>query len=369
MEEITNSLNNTSVSGRLRGRAGNMAPKRKGPKLPMPPLVMPEEGETASRALTQPPRADLDSKATLTINGEKFVCDSSDLEHKRYLGRGAYGVVEEMIHRPSNVILAVKRINATVNNQEQKRLLMDLDINMRSGSCEYTVEFYGALFREGDVWICMEVMEASLDQFYKKLKAHGERIPEAIMKKIARSVVSALHYLHTQLKVIHRDVKPSNILINRAGAVKICDFGISGYLIDSIARTKDAGCKPYMAPERINPTENGNGYDIKSDVWSLGITMMELATGEFPYSKWGSPFEQIKQVVMEVSPKLPADQFSPDFCDFIDKCLNKQVPERWNYVQLLEHPFIKSADADDVDMAKYVNDVIAKYGNLNETSA
>ena len=60
-------------------------------------------------------------------------------------------------------------------------------------------------------------------------------------------VVSALHYLHTQLKVIHRDVKPSNILINKAGAVKICDFGISGYLIDSIARTKDAGCKPYMA--------------------------------------------------------------------------------------------------------------------------
>jgi serine/threonine protein kinase len=331
-----------------------------------PGFKMPEEKD---EKLTKPPRDDLDSKATLTIGGRKFECDASDLEHRRFLGRGAYGVVEEMIHRPSNTILAVKRLNATVNNQEQKRLLMDLDINMRSGSCEFTVEFYGALFREGDVWICMEVMEASLDQFYKKLKLHGERIPENVMGKIARSVVQALHYLHTELHVIHRDVKPSNILINKAGAVKICDFGISGYLVDSIARTKDAGCRPYMAPERINPDNSGNGYDIKSDVWSLGITMMELATGEFPYSKWENPFQQIKQVVLEDSPKLPTSQFSPEFCDFIDKCLNKNNRERWNYSQLMEHTFIKKAAQEEVDMAGYVTDVIHKYGNLNESAA
>lgn len=65
--------------------------------------------------------------------------------------------------------------------------------------------------------------------------------------KISLAVVSALHYLHTKLKVIHRDVKPSNILINRQGQVKMCDFGISGYLVDSVAKTIDAGCKPYMA--------------------------------------------------------------------------------------------------------------------------
>lgn len=70
-----------------------------------------------------------------------------------------------------------------------------------------------------------------------------------ILGKISVAVVKALHYLHS-LKVIHRDVKPSNILINRRGEVKMCDFGISGYLVDSVAKTIDAGCKPYMAPER-----------------------------------------------------------------------------------------------------------------------
>lgn len=124
---------------------------------------------------------------------------------------------------------------------------MDLDISMRSSDCPYTVQFYGALFREGDVWICMEVMDMSLDKFYTKVYKHNRSIPEDILGKIAFSVVSALHYLYSQLRVIHRDVKPSNILINKKGEVKICDFGISGYLVDSVAKTIDAGCKPYMA--------------------------------------------------------------------------------------------------------------------------
>jgi len=78
--------------------------------------------------------------------------------------------------------------------------------------------------------------------------------------------------------------------------VKLCDFGISGQLVDSLAKTIDAGCKPYMAPERIDPAKNKQGYDVKSDVWSLGITMIEVATGDFPYDTWKNPFQQLKQV-------------------------------------------------------------------------
>lgn len=236
---------------------------------------------------------------------------------------------------------------------------MDLDISMRSSACPYTVHFYGALFREGDVWICMEVMDKSLDQFYALVFSQGRTIPEDILGKIAVSVVSALHYLHSQLRVIHRDVKPSNILINRIGEVKMCDFGISGYLVDSVAKTIDAGCKPYMAPERIDPTGNPSQYDIRSDVWSLGISLLELATGKFPYPSWSSPFEQLKQVVKDDPPRLPQPSpFSADFQDLITRCLQKEFGERPNYPSLLEHPFCVLHRDRVTDVASYVQEIL-----------
>lgn len=81
-----------------------------------------------------------------------------------------------------------QRITATVNSQEQKRLLMDLDVSMRTSDCKYTVQFYGALFREGDVWICMEVMDMSLDKFYDKVYKNNREIPESILGVITVAV-------------------------------------------------------------------------------------------------------------------------------------------------------------------------------------
>ncbi|XP_063455242.1 dual specificity mitogen-activated protein kinase kinase 3 isoform X2 [Pan paniscus] len=281
-----------------------------------------------------PPR-NLDSRTFITIGDRNFEVEADDLVTISELGRGAYGVVEKVRHAQSGTIMAVKRIRATVNSQEQKRLLMDLDINMRTVDCFYTVTFYGALFREGDVWICMELMDTSLDKFYRKVLDKNMTIPEDILGEIAVSIVRALEHLHSKLSVIHRDVKPSNVLINKEGHVKMCDFGISGYLVDSVAKTMDAGCKPYMAPERINPELNQKGYNVKSDVWSLGITMIEMAILRFPYESWGTPFQQLKQVVEEPSPQLPADRFSPEFVDFTAQCLRKNPAERMSYLELM----------------------------------
>ncbi|GFY75408.1 hypothetical protein TNIN_128861 [Trichonephila inaurata madagascariensis] len=335
-----------------------MAGKKRPPKLKFVEEIKPPEPIV--------PPGNLDIRTTITVGAKVFEVEADDLETICELGRGAYGIVEKMLHRQSQTEMAVKRITATVNNEEQKRLLMDLDISMRSSDCQYTVQFYGALFREGDVWICMEVMDTSLDKFYPKVYNAGETIPEEVLAKIAFAVVSALYYLHSQLRVIHRDVKPSNILISRGGAVKMCDFGISGYLVDSIAKTVDAGCKPYMAPERINPGPEQRGYDIRSDVWSFGITMYELSMGVFPYKTWTTPFEQLKQVVQDDPPCLPPGRFSERFENFISLCLQKQYVNRPNYPQLLQHEFISSEETHKYDISRYVSFVLDLYERLPE---
>ncbi|XP_064780466.1 dual specificity mitogen-activated protein kinase kinase 4-like isoform X3 [Oncorhynchus masou masou] len=261
----------------------------------------------------------IESSGKLKISTEN-ACDftAEDLRDLGEIGRGAYGSVNQMQHKPSGQIMAVKRIRSTVDEKEQKQLLMDLDVVMRSSDCLYIVQFYGALFRE---------------------------------------TVKALNHLKENLKIIHRDIKPSNILMDRNGNIKLCDFGISGQLVDSIAKTRDAGCRPYMAPERIDPSASRQGYDVRSDVWSLGITLYELATGRFPYPKWNSVFDQLTQVVKGEPPQLCNSedrQFSPKFINFVNLCLTKDESKRPKYKELLKHPFILMYEERFVDVASYV---------------
>uniref|UniRef100_A0A671RT54 mitogen-activated protein kinase kinase n=1 Tax=Sinocyclocheilus anshuiensis TaxID=1608454 RepID=A0A671RT54_9TELE len=268
-----------------------------------------------------------------------------------------YYCLDKMLHVSFNMHYT-ERIRSTVDEREQKQLLMDLDVVMRSSDCPYIVQFYGALFREGDCWICMELMSTSFDKFYKYVYSSlDEVIPEEILGKITLATVKALNHLKENLKIIHRDIKPSNILLDRKGNIKLCDFGISGQLVDSIAKTRDAGCRPYMAPERIDPSASKQGYDVRSDVWSLGITLYELATGRFPYPKWNSVFDQLTQVVKGDPPQLSSSeerQFSPKFINFVNLCLTKDESKRPKYKELLKHPFIQMYEERTVDVASYV---------------
>ncbi|VDD74312.1 unnamed protein product [Mesocestoides corti] len=250
------------------------------------------------------------------------------------LGHGNFAFVQKMRHQKLNCAMAVK----------VQYLFEDLHIIMKS-KFERIVTFYGAIFHESECWICMELMDSSLDKFYKIV--YNERnlaIPEAVLAKITVAIVSALNYLKCELHVIHRDVKPSNVLINKGGDVKLCDFGISGDLVNSLAMTKDVGCKPYMAPERINPDLMSSGYDVRSDVWSLGISLVELATGSFPYPSWRSPFHQLQSVLQSPSPELPPDNkvatpFSPQMREFVNACLQKDLNKRPKYAALMVRQF------------------------------
>jgi len=339
------------MSGAPRGRRG---PRPKFDRFPPIPKNPHQDDLDASAKLN------LSDRVTLTINNQDYQCTTSDLVHIEELGRGAYGVVEKMKHTATNIEMAVKRIRHTVNSTEQQRLLMDLDVSMRLSNYPYTIHFYGALFKEGDVWICMELMRTSLDKFYLMVKEKEQIIPENVLGRICFAVVSALEYLHTNLTVIHRDVKPSNILINCDGVVKLCDFGISGQLVDSLAKTLNAGCKPYMAPERINPQRGETGYDIRSDVWSLGITMVELSCLKFPYSQWTTPFDQLKAVVEEPSPSIPEDRgYSESLHRFVELCLKKDYHERPKYNSLLIDEFITTHEkTPQAEVAVFVTPIL-----------
>uniref|UniRef100_A0A5K3ESQ6 mitogen-activated protein kinase kinase n=2 Tax=Mesocestoides corti TaxID=53468 RepID=A0A5K3ESQ6_MESCO len=301
----------------------------------------------------------------LTIPGvcTDFLFMASDLINEGELGHGNFAFVQKMRHQKLNCAMAVKIVRSVLNERERNKSLKDLHIIMKS-KFERIVTFYGAIFHESECWICMELMDSSLDKFYKIV--YNERnlaIPEAVLAKITVAIVSALNYLKCELHVIHRDVKPSNVLINKGGDVKLCDFGISGDLVNSLAMTKDVGCKPYMAPERINPDLMSSGYDVRSDVWSLGISLVELATGSFPYPSWRSPFHQLQSVLQSPSPELPPDNkvatpFSPQMREFVNACLQKDLNKRPKYAALMELPWYKEANKSTIDLGAYFTEIL-----------
>ncbi|XP_040568097.1 dual specificity mitogen-activated protein kinase kinase 4 [Lepeophtheirus salmonis] len=348
----------------------NMKEKREGLKISFSqpnmrplaglPLSSPETNHSRRFLLYQ--NAHSAGKLKLPPEMNEYEFKAEDLKDEGEIGRGAFGSVNRMSFRQTGTIMAVKRIRSTVDEKEQKELLMDLEVVMKCADCPNIVSFFGAIFKEGDCWICMEIMDISSDKFYKYIyEDMNSRIPENIIGKITVATVFALNYLKERLKIIHRDVKPSNILLDIKGNIKLCDFGISGRLVDSIAKTRDAGCRPYMAPERIDP-QRARGYDVRSDVWSLGITLVELSTGKFPYPKWNSVFEQLQQVVHGDPPKLSPDDgvFTPQFLEFVNTCLIKEERRRPKYDKLLEFPFIKTSKAEEADVAGYVTDFFQK---------
>jgi len=165
----------------------------------------------------------------------------------------------------------------------RKQILRELQI-MHDCSSRHIISFFGAFVADPHICICMEYADkGSLDQIYKRIGA----IDIEVVGQIALAVLEGLTYLYDAHRIIHRDIKPSNILFNSAGEIKLCDFGVSGELINSIADTF-VGTSTYMSPERIQ----GAQYTVKSDVWSLGITLIELALGRFPFSDDDSELEE-----------------------------------------------------------------------------
>lgn len=180
----------------------------------------------------------------------KFLCQKqrmgeihpADLEILGELGAGNGGIVKKVRHKPTQLIMARKLIHLEVRPAIQMQILRELRV-LHDCNFPHIVGFYHAFQKDGEISICMEYMDAgSLDLILKRVG----RIPEAILGKITLAVLKGLQYLHDKHAIMHRDVKPCNILINSSGEIKICDFGVSGQLIDSMANSF-IGTRSYMS--------------------------------------------------------------------------------------------------------------------------
>lgn len=224
--------------------------------------------------------------------------------------------------------------------------------------------YYGATLYNGYLNIYLELMDASVELLYKQwFDGHRNNlpapiIPEVVIRRIAATATRALNFLYNGLRptvsIIHRDVKPSNLLINRTGIVKLCDYNISGFLSNSMCST-NVGCEWYLSPERIQEPEQR--YGVVSDVWSLGVTLLEIALGRHPIYRPPSmsAFELSLTIVSgEFERNLPAG-YSPNFQDFINQCLVTDPTKRPKYEALLKHPFLASdSQADDDEVSSFV---------------
>ena len=281
----------------------------------------------------------------LLINNERIKTSMNDFEDICELGSGTCGLVKKMQHKQSGQLIAVKQMRITGNAEENKRIIMDLDVVLKCHNCENIVSCLGYFISELDVWICMDLMTMCFD---KLLKLTKQPIPEQILGKLSLCTLQALNFLKQTHNVIHRDIKPSNLLINKKGEIKLCDFGISGNLVDSKVQTRNAGCAGYMAPERIKL--DNSEYDIRADVWSLGITLVELATGEYPFKNCSNEFAVMTAILENDPPKLEGDQFSHSFKEFVRLCLIKDVEKRPKYNILLQNSFIQHYKSENVDV-------------------
>ncbi|CUM65006.1 uncharacterized protein PRCAT00002625001 [Priceomyces carsonii] len=308
-------------------------------------------------------KASLHSKGVDFLSGSLFRISLDELEFLDELGHGNYGTVLKVLHKPTGVLMAMKEVRLELDENKFTQILMELEILHKCDS-PYIVDFYGAFFVEGAVYMCMEYMDGgSLDKIYDE--DHGLK-DEPCLAYISECVIRGLKQLKDQHNIIHRDVKPTNILVNTNGKVKLCDFGVSGNLVASLART-NIGCQSYMAPERIkslNPDDST--YSVQSDIWSLGLTILEVAAGHYPYpaETYGNIFSQLSAIVDGEPPKLDPKIFSKEAQLFVKSCLNKNPNLRPSYGTLLNHPWLQKYRDVDPHMDRFVTERVHEMEEL-----
>ncbi|KAJ5246521.1 MAP kinase kinase MKK2/SSP33 [Penicillium chermesinum] len=302
----------------------------------------------------------------LDDEGWHAASEQKKIEELGSLGEGAGGAVTRCKLVGGKTVFALKIITTDPNPDIKKQIVRELNFNKDCAS-DHICRYYGAFMDKstGTISIAMEFCEGgSLDSIYKEVKKLGGRTGEKVLGKVAEGVLNGLTYLHSR-KIIHRDIKPSNILLCRNGQVKLCDFGVSGEFGTKGDANTFIGTSYYMAPERIT----GQSYTITSDVWSLGVTLLEVAQHRFPFPADGTEaqpraglIDLLTYIVRQPIPKLKDEpenniRWSDNFKYFIECCLEKEPPRRATPWRMQEHPWMQDMKNKKVNMANFVAQV------------
>eukprot|EP00049_Salpingoeca_infusionum_P004908 m.85523 g.85523 ORF g.85523 m.85523 type:complete len:452 (+) comp12781_c0_seq3:455-1810(+) len=281
------------------------------------------------------------------------------------LGEGSYGSVHKALRKDTGHTLAVKIVAVDTDLQE---IIKEISI-MQQCNSDQIVKYFGSYFKSKDLWIVMEYCGGGsvADIMRLRKKPLGEKALQPILK----DSLQGLSYLHS-LRKIHRDIKAGNILLSDDGQAKLADFGVAGQLSDSLAKRNTVIGTPYwMAPEIIQEI----GHDMMADIWSLGITTIEMVEGKPPHANI-HPMRAIFMIPTNPPPQLrEPDQHSKPLASFLSKCLVKDPSKRQSAAVLLTHPFITAAQPAEkvvkplIDETKHIIASRGRYPQDDEESS